>query len=467
MNKKLLAVAVAGALAAPGLALAQASNVQIYGTIDMSAQQNKFSGNNLNTTTGVGGSVDVSKGNIFNGASRWGIRGTEDLGNGLRAFFQAEALLFLDARPESAQSSSGIGFLGGRNSGIGLQSNWGQVLIGQWDSPYATAMTAGTTPGSGAFTTFGMIMGNGNTTGTMPSVACAAAVSAANGALTVAAANAPTASNGTACLDGVEAGATAFHRRLAKTVQYWSPVWSGFQFKIATQMNSYKGPSGQLTALNSTGGQNSDPSLWSYSLAWSGGPFSAYGAYETHKGFTATTASADVNAKDTGMQLGGSWNFGMGTVSLQWERLKYGNNAATGALNTDFKLTNWALGGTFKIGGNGILWGSYSKTPGRSSCGTAYNRGSAVIGLDDLCGNSTAANFLAIGYDHNMSKRTALYAAYGRINNNSTTNSLGAVVGSAYYYIAGPAGNANLGTVSAIAAGTDVTTYAVGVKHTF
>ena len=36
MNKKLLAVAVAGALAAPGVALAQASNVQIYGVFDMS-----------------------------------------------------------------------------------------------------------------------------------------------------------------------------------------------------------------------------------------------------------------------------------------------------------------------------------------------------------------------------------------------------------------------------------------------
>ncbi len=36
MNKKLIAVAVASALGAPGVALAQASTVQIYGAMDAS-----------------------------------------------------------------------------------------------------------------------------------------------------------------------------------------------------------------------------------------------------------------------------------------------------------------------------------------------------------------------------------------------------------------------------------------------
>ena len=43
MNKKILAVAVAGAIAAPGLALAQATtsgtNVQVYGLFDQAAQE--------------------------------------------------------------------------------------------------------------------------------------------------------------------------------------------------------------------------------------------------------------------------------------------------------------------------------------------------------------------------------------------------------------------------------------------
>jgi len=471
MNKKLLAVAVAGALAAPGVALAQASNVQIYGAFDMSAQINKFSANNTtNALQAAQGSLDVSKSNIYNGASRWGIRGTEDLGNGLRAFFQAEAGMFPDARPDAGSSSSGVGFLGGRNSGIGLQASWGQIMTGIWDAPYKSVMDAGVANASGALTTFGMIMGNGDTTGTAPSPHCAAVNSVATGAngngATNAAANpaSNTNSNGTACGDGVEGSATSFHRRLSKTVQYWSPVWSGFQFKIATQLNNYKASSGSMTAANSTNTQVIDPSLWSYSLSWTGGPFTAYGAYETHKGYNATTTSADAGVKDTGMQLGGKWDFGPGAVTLQWERLKYGNNAAVGAATTDYQLINWALGGTFKIGGNGVLWGSYSKTPGRSSCGSANVVGGAFEGL---CGSGTAANFLALGYDHNMSKRTALYATYGKITNGQATTAAGATVGSSYYYIAGPAGNSNIGSVSAIAAGTDVTTYAVGIKHTF
>jgi len=462
MNKKLLAVAVAGALAAPGVALAQASNVQIYGAFDMSVQMNRFSANNTTTALqNTQGSLDVSKSNIYNGASRWGIRGTEDLGNGLRAFFQAEAGMFPDARPDAGSSSSGVGFLGGRNSGIGLQGSWGQVLTGIWDAPYKQVMDAGVANATGAFTTFGMIMGNGDTTGAAPNAQCAAVNNVGTGLAVAAGA---TAANATACGDGVEGAATSFHRRLSKSIQYWSPVWSGFQFKVATQLNNYKASTGSLTAANSTNTANIDPSLWSYSLSWTGGPFTAYGAYEQHKGYNATTVSADANVKDTGLQLGGRWNYGQGTVTLQWERLKYGNNAGVGALTTNYNLVNWALGGTFRIGGNGTLWGSYSKTPGRSSCGSA----NAVAGaFEGLCGSGTAASFIALGYDHAMSKRTALYAAYGKITNGQATTAAGANVGSTYYYIAGPAGNANAGTVSAVAAGTDVTTYAVGVRHTF
>lgn len=253
MNKKLLAVAVAGALAAPGVALAQASNVQIYGVFDMSAQMNKFSGPGA---TNVAANLDVSKSNIYNGASRWGIRGTEDLGNGLRAFFQAEAGMFPDARPDAGSSSSGVGFLGGRNSGIGLQGSWGQIMGGIWDSPYKSVMDAGTAAASGAFTTFGMIMGNGDTTGTAPNAQCAAVNNVGTGAAVAAGA---TSANGTACGDGVEGAATSFHRRLSKTIQYWSPVWSGFQFKVATQLNNYKASTGSLTAANSTNGGNIDP----------------------------------------------------------------------------------------------------------------------------------------------------------------------------------------------------------------
>lgn len=449
MQKKLLAVAVAGALAAPGVAMAQASNVQIYGVIDMSFNSFKLGDSAVQKAGGAAGISSVTKTTPYNGASRWGLRGTEDLGNGLRAFFQMEAGLAPDARPDANSAPAGVGFLGGRNSGIGLQSNsWGQIMIGIWDSPYTQAANATwQVAGSGLQAVhFGIIMGNGNTTGVNPSPNCV------GGAF------------GTNCNVDAEANGTSFYRRVSNVVQYWSPVWSGFQFKIATTAKEFKN---QATTTSIS----SDPTLWSYTLTWSGGPFSAGIAYEEHKGFQAVstggTATGNNDAKDTGVMVGGRWNFGMGTIGAGWERLKYGDTQLTavgaGLTGTNYELKNWVINGDLKVGGNGRLWAGYSKTPGRSSCGTSYLAGGVN---DGLCGGSTKATFFSLGYDHNLSKRTALYATYGKIDNGDGRSSAGAGVGSSYYYIAGPAAN-GAGNTGAIAAGTDVTTYGVGIKHTF
>ena len=67
-----------------------------------------------------------------------------------------------------------------------------------------------------------------------------------------------------------------------------------------------------------------------------------------------------------------------------------------------------------------------------------------------------------LSYDHALSKRTGLYAAYGKINNNGN-----AAGGATYYYIAGPLSNNSGGTVGGLSGGTDVTTYMVGMKHNF
>ena len=83
MQKKFLGVAVAAALAAPTLALAQ-SSVQVYGTVNMSASQARFSqdtAGNLNSETKYG---------VTSHASNWGLRSTENVGGGMTAWFQAE-----------------------------------------------------------------------------------------------------------------------------------------------------------------------------------------------------------------------------------------------------------------------------------------------------------------------------------------------------------------------------------------
>jgi predicted porin len=83
MKKTLIALAT---LAAAGAAFAQ-SSVTLYGVADIGLQDTNAPGSKLQLN---------SSATMNNGTSRWGIRGTEDLGGGLKAGFNFEAGLSLD-----------------------------------------------------------------------------------------------------------------------------------------------------------------------------------------------------------------------------------------------------------------------------------------------------------------------------------------------------------------------------------
>lgn len=112
MQKKLIALAVAGLMSAPVMAQ---SNVTIYGIVDLGmvyAKQgdNKFRG--------------IDSGVIS--ASRLGFKGSEDLGNGLTAKFQLEYGITPDV---------GGGPTGARQSWVGLEGGFGFVGLGRQYSP--------------------------------------------------------------------------------------------------------------------------------------------------------------------------------------------------------------------------------------------------------------------------------------------------------------------------------------------
>ncbi len=58
--------------------------------------------------------------------SRWGVRGTEDLGGGLQSLFVLES----GFAPDSGTSNQG-GRLFGRQAYVGLSGNWGQLVLGR------------------------------------------------------------------------------------------------------------------------------------------------------------------------------------------------------------------------------------------------------------------------------------------------------------------------------------------------
>ncbi|WP_295957312.1 porin [Rhodoferax sp.] len=115
MKKSLIALAV---LASTG-AMAQ-SSVTLYGIADVNLQSSKAAG--LRQTKVESGGVN---------GSRFGLKGSEDLGGGLKALFVLEGGFNIDNG-----SSSKAGSLFNRQSYVGLAGNFGEFRIGNVRTAY-------------------------------------------------------------------------------------------------------------------------------------------------------------------------------------------------------------------------------------------------------------------------------------------------------------------------------------------
>lgn len=119
MKKNIIALAIASAVAAP---IAMADAPVIYGQINMAVEQVSNS-KDLRAANAVGKSKDGTQVNSV--ASRIGVKGSEDLGNGLKAIYQLEFEVGID----------GDGSVTGRNQFVGLAGGFGTVLAGRHDLP--------------------------------------------------------------------------------------------------------------------------------------------------------------------------------------------------------------------------------------------------------------------------------------------------------------------------------------------
>ena len=119
MNKKLVAVAVAGVLGAPLAAHAQTANVTLYGRLNLD-----FEVVNGRQAGATASNPNVTR--LSSNSSRFGVRGTESLGGGLNAIFQIES---------SINGDTNSGQPGGRETFVGLQGSWGTFKMGQFLMP--------------------------------------------------------------------------------------------------------------------------------------------------------------------------------------------------------------------------------------------------------------------------------------------------------------------------------------------
>ena len=83
MNKRILVAAVLGSI---GVAAHAQSSVTLYGLIDAGVS---YVNNSSSTVTGHSNSLTKYDDGVAQG-SRWGLKGSEDLGNGLKAIFTLE-----------------------------------------------------------------------------------------------------------------------------------------------------------------------------------------------------------------------------------------------------------------------------------------------------------------------------------------------------------------------------------------
>lgn len=357
MKKTLLAAALLAGFA--GVAQAETS-VTLYGIIDTGLGYNKISG--------AGDARNGSKFGMINGVqngSRWGLRGSEDLGDGLRAVFQLESG-FDSGNGTSAQG----GRLFGRQATVGLASDaWGQLDFGRQTNIASKYF--------GSIDPFGAGFGQAN---------IGMGLSATN---TV---------------------------RYDNMVLYQTPSFSGFQFGLGYSFSADDTKDGRinpntgLLTTSQTGFRTADNTrAITAGLRYVNGPLNVALAFDQLNASNKLTQAA-VDATPRQYTIGGSYDFEVVKLALAYARTTDGwfgsqdvkTSASTLGFGTNafadgFKSNSYLLGLSAPIGGSSSLFGSWQRV-------SASN--------DKLTGDDATMNVFNLGYTYDLSKRTNLYA-YG------------------------------------------------------
>jgi predicted porin len=146
MKKSLIALAV---IAASGAAMAQ-SSVTLYGIADVWVGQES-----VTNSAGVKTKQTKVESGGFN-SSRWGLKGSEDLGGGLNAIFTLESGFNIDT---GAVTQTGVLF--NRQAFVGVQGAFGAVTLGRQYTAYDELRGATNQAFDSAFAATGSVWANG------------------------------------------------------------------------------------------------------------------------------------------------------------------------------------------------------------------------------------------------------------------------------------------------------------------
>jgi predicted porin len=361
MNKKLMTLAVAGAFAAPAAAFAQASNVQIFGTMYMEYAYAKQSLG----TAGDLVNVDI----LQSPGSEIGFKGEEALGGGMSAWFQCASTA--DIRG-TGTGGGGQGFCG-RNSAIGVKGSFGNAYVGNWDMPMKkTAGAARILSDTGIWGVGPMLFGNSSSF-------------------------------------NASGSAFAFSRRQNNSLFYDTPVFSGFQgfFGISTTTTSI---------ANTNAGSGTKPRMWGAAGTYTNGPLYLNLGYENHSNFSLATLTAPYSGNDTGWQAGAAYQFGPVKAGLLYTSRKWDMGLNAAGIGTDMKVTAWNIAAQWAIQGPHALRGGYTRAQNTSGSNASGLNGNLIANAG---AGSTGGSIWQVQYVYNASKRTEMTVGYVALSNDT------------------------------------------------
>ena len=344
MKKTLAAVAVLGAFAGSALA----ADVQLYGIVDTGVGYNHVD------VDGLGDGQDIDTFQMKSGQAsgpRWGLKGTEDLGNGLTVGFILEDGFSSDTGADSAPMFN-------RESSLFIEGGFGKLAMGRMGS---------LNNGQSSWAKVGMINAFGTSDWGDYSVQVGNVMSTA--------------------------------AQWDNMVAYQTPDFAGF--KVYAQY-----------AMGSNDKENESRSDRYYALGatYNNGPFAGYFAVDSINYATADANGALPNASDIDdsltVTLGGSYDFEAVKVYLgaqYFDEVKLSNFKGV--------IKAAGVGQSNKVKGYGIsLTGDAPVLGGKAMFGIGYTDAESADSEDKTADVELQRYVVSVGYDYPFSKRTDVYA---------------------------------------------------------
>lgn len=379
MNKTLVAVSVLGAFAGSALA----ADVQLYGILDTGVG---YSHIDMDTS----GVDDVDSFEMKSGVgsgSRWGLKGTEDLGNGLTVGFILENGFDSD---DGSEDSTGVMF--NRESSLFLEGSFGKLAFGRMGALNS---------GQSSWSKVGMINAFGTSYGEF-----------------------------TAQASNVFSLAGQWDNMIA----YETPDFAGFKLFTQYGMGS-----------NDNENESSSNRFYSLGVTYNNGPFAGYFAVDSINYKTAKFSKGewpnngdDIDDSLT-VTLGGSYDFDVVKIYLG---AQYFDEVRLSSLGgpicrandvRDLGISGFdlSINDIAKLKGYGIsLSGDAPLAGGRVMFGLGYVDADAADSLDKALSQNIAGfrdfeiqrYVVSAGYSYPFSKRTDVYGVASYMQDNEDTS---------------------------------------------